>query len=77
MDDVVLMEVVDCIEYLSDRLSGVLFCKLALFANTIEQLTAGRQLGHNVVLVLADVSLTALSMITVSRIPLTQTSRGT
>jgi hypothetical protein len=62
---------------LSDRLGRVLFCELALFANAIEKLSAGRQLGHNVVLVLAGVSAAAPKKIVTLHIPLTQTNRGT
>jgi hypothetical protein len=77
VNDVVLVEVVDCIEHLSDRLGGVLFCELALFANAIEELSASRQLGHDIVLVLAGVSVTSPRKIAVSRIPSTQTNRET
>lgn len=57
MDNIVLVQVVDSIEYLSNRLGRVLFSKLSLFANAVEQLSASRQLGHDVVLVLVAVSL--------------------
>lgn len=77
MNDIVLVEVVDCIEYLSDCLSGVLFCELALLANAIEELSTRRQLGYNVVLVLAGVSSTVPQKGPVSRVPLTRTNRGT
>lgn len=58
MDHIVLVEVVDCIEDLTDCLSSVLLRKFSLFANTVEQLSTSGQLGHNVVLVLALVSPT-------------------
>lgn len=58
MDHIVLVEVVDCIEDLTDRLSSVLLRKFSLFTNTVEQLSASRQLGHDVVLVLELVSPT-------------------
>jgi len=56
VDHVVFVEVVDCIEHLTDRLSSVLFRELSLFANAVKQLSTSRQLSHNVVLVLALVS---------------------
>jgi hypothetical protein len=52
MDDVVLVEIVDGSQDLLDGLRGVLLGELALFANTIEELSASRELGHNVKLVL-------------------------
>lgn len=52
MDDVLVMEVVNGLKDLLDRLGGVLFCELALVANTVKQLSAGRQLGDDVVFVL-------------------------
>jgi hypothetical protein len=42
VDNVVLVEVVDRIEYLPYSLGGVLLRELALFANAVEQLSAGR-----------------------------------
>jgi hypothetical protein len=56
VDDVVLVKVVDRLHDLTNRLCGVLFGELALLADAIEQLSARRQLCHNVVLVLAAVS---------------------
>jgi hypothetical protein len=52
MDDVVLMEIIDGIQDLLDGLRSVLLGKLALFTDTIEELSAGRELGHDVKLVL-------------------------
>jgi hypothetical protein len=57
VDNIVLVEVVDSIEYLSDCLGSVLLSELSLLANAVEQLSTSRQLGHDVVLVLIAVSL--------------------
>lgn len=50
--DVVLVEIVDGIQDLADGLRGVLFSKASLFADAVEQLASGGQLGNNVVFVL-------------------------
>ena len=55
MNAVVLVEVVHCIEDLTDRLGSVLLSKLALLANTVEKLSSCRQLGDDVILVLEAV----------------------
>lgn len=46
------MEIVDGIEDLLDGLGGVLFGKLALLADAVEELAAGRQLRDDVVFIL-------------------------
>lgn len=56
MDDIVLVEVVDSLEDLSDGPGGVLFSKLSLLADAVEELSTSRKFGHDVVLVLAVVS---------------------
>lgn len=60
MHHVVLVEIVDCVEYLSNRLGGILLRELALFANAVKELSTSRQLSYNVVLVLSNVSVTNL-----------------
>lgn len=52
VDDIVVVEVVDGVEHLPNRFSGILLRKLALVADAVEQLASGRQLGHDVVFVL-------------------------
>jgi len=52
MYDVALVEVIDGVQDLSNRLGSVLFRELALFADAVKQLSASRQLGHDIVLVL-------------------------
>lgn len=52
MNNTVLVEVVDGAENLSDTLRRVLLRELALFADTIEQLSTSRKLRHNVELIL-------------------------
>ena len=52
MDDIVVVEVIDGIEDLANRFGSVLFSEFSLLADSVEQLSASRQLGHNVVLVL-------------------------
>lgn len=41
MDNVSVMEVVNGIQHLPDRLGGIFFCELALVANTVEQFSTG------------------------------------
>lgn len=57
VDAVVLVQVVHCIENLTDRLGSVLLGELALLANAIEQLSSSRELSYDVVLVLQTVRL--------------------
>lgn len=52
MDNVSLVQIVDCIEDLTNGLRRILFCELAVFANSVEQLTTSGQLGDNVEFVL-------------------------
>jgi hypothetical protein len=52
MNDIVVVKVVDSVQDLSNRLGSVFFSKLALLADSVEQLSTSRQLSHNVVLVL-------------------------
>lgn len=52
MDNVLVVQVVDCLEYLLDRLRGILFRELALVANPVEELSTRCQLRHNIVFVL-------------------------
>lgn len=54
VDDFVLVEVVDGTEDLLDRLGGVLLRELSLLADTVEQFSAGGELGHNVELILRE-----------------------
>lgn len=52
MDNVVLVQVVNSIENLSDCLRGILFCEFTLLAYAIEKLSAGCELSDDIVLVL-------------------------
>lgn len=52
VDNVALMQVVNCIEDLANRLRRILLCELAVFANPVEQLTTSGQLGNDVEFVL-------------------------
>jgi hypothetical protein len=54
--DVVRMKVIDGIKHLANCLCSVLFGEFALFADAVEQLSTCRQLGDDVVFVLAIVS---------------------
>ena len=56
MDNIPRVQIVNCLQHLLDRLSGILFRKSALIADPIEKFTTGRQLCHDVVFVLAIVS---------------------
>jgi hypothetical protein len=53
MNHVTLVQVVDGVEHLADRLRGILFGELALLADAIEQLAACGQLRDNVPFILA------------------------
>lgn len=52
MNDVLIMEIVHCFKNLFYRLRGILLSELALVANAIKQLPAGRKLGDEIKLVL-------------------------
>jgi hypothetical protein len=52
MDDVVLVQIVDSAQNLLDGLRRILLGKLALLADSVEQLSSRRKLGDDVVLVL-------------------------
>jgi hypothetical protein len=52
VDDVVVVQVVDSLEDLSDSLGSVLLRELSLLANAVEQLAACGQLGHDVIFIL-------------------------
>lgn len=39
MDNILLMEIVDCLENLSDRLGSIFLCEFSLLANAVEQLS--------------------------------------
>ena len=42
MDDIVVVQVVDCIQDLFDRLRGILFCKLAKLAYPVKEFSPRR-----------------------------------
>lgn len=52
MDNVSFMKIVDCGQDLFDCLRCIFFCKLALVANSIEELSTSSQLSNDVVFVL-------------------------
>ena len=54
MDDIILVEVVNSFQDLSYGFRSVLFGEAAFFANAVEQLSTGRELCHDVVLVLCS-----------------------
>jgi hypothetical protein len=54
MDDVVVVQVADGIEYLADNLGGILLGEFAVFTDTIKQLSSGSKLGNDVVFVLPN-----------------------
>lgn len=56
MDNIALVQIVDCIEDLTDGLRRILLCELAVFANPVEQLPTSGELGDNVEFVLDLVS---------------------
>lgn len=52
MDDVPLVQIIDCIEDLTDRLGCILLGEFSVFANPVKQLTTRGQLSDNVEFVL-------------------------
>lgn len=52
MDDVPLVQIIDCIKDLTDRLRCILFGEFSVFTNPVKQLTARGQLSDNVEFVL-------------------------
>ena len=64
-----LVKVVDCAEDLTDRLGGILFSESALLTNAVEKLSSGRQLGHDIVLVLRMVRAQILQYTPVQSYP--------
>lgn len=52
MDNVVLVEIVDCFQDLANGLRCIFFRESALFTDSVKQLSSGGQLGDDVVLVL-------------------------
>ena len=53
MDDIVIVEVVHCIQDLSNCLRCIFFCELAVVADSIEKLPACRELSNNIIFVLS------------------------
>lgn len=51
MDDILAVKIVDGTQDLLDGLRGILLREFSLFADTVEQLSAGGEFHHNVVLV--------------------------
>ena len=56
VDNVSLVQIVNCLEDLFYSLRSIFLGELALVADTVEQLAASRQLGHDVKFVLFVVS---------------------
>lgn len=54
VDDLVLVQEIDCKQDLLDSFGGILLGELALLADTIEELTAGRELCDDIELVLRN-----------------------
>ena len=57
MDDLSVMQVVDCLQDLLDGSSSILLREFALVADAVKQLSASSQLSDDVVLVLSGVSV--------------------
>lgn len=56
MNDIVVVEIVDSVEDLSNSLGGVFLCKLPLLADSVKQLSTSGQLSYNVVFVLQELA---------------------
>lgn len=54
MNNIVFMQVVDCVQDLLDGLRSILLCEFALLADAVEQFTASRELCNDIELVLED-----------------------
>jgi hypothetical protein len=52
VDNILIMQVVNGFENLSDSLRGVFFCESTLFTNPVKEFSASGQLRYDVVLVL-------------------------
>lgn len=52
MDNIIVVEVVNGLEDLPDRLNGIFLRKLAVFADSVEQFATSGQLSDNIILVL-------------------------
>ena len=76
MDDVSAVKIVDSLEDLLDGLRSIFFSKLALIADSIEQLATSGKLGDNVKFVLCLVQLLRSSPVQSVHPLLTQTSLG-
>lgn len=60
MDNIVLVQVIDRFQNLLDGLGPVLLSKLALLANSVEQLSTSRELCDDVVFVLDAEALASI-----------------
>jgi hypothetical protein len=54
VDDIVVVEIVDGIEDLSNGLGGIFLGELSFLTDPVKQFSAGRQLGDNVVFILPE-----------------------
>lgn len=52
MDNIIVVEVVNGLEDLPDRLYGIFLRKLAVFADSVEQFATSGQLSDDIILVL-------------------------
>jgi hypothetical protein len=68
VDYIIIVEVVDCFQDLFDRLRGILFRKLAIFADSIKELSACGQFSYDIVFVLLIlvVSIFVLGQVTLT-----------
>ena len=56
MDDLALVQIVDCFKDLSDGLRRIFLGEFALVTNPIEEFSTSSQLSNNVILILQHVS---------------------
>lgn len=56
MNNVALVEVVYCVQHLTNGLRRIFLCELSIVTDSVEQLSAGCQLGDNVEFILHSVS---------------------
>lgn len=75
MNNIIVVQVIDSFENLSDRLRGVFFGKLAIFTNPIKELSTSSELSNNVVFVLRANLSVSTHVKTTLAVPLTRTSR--
>ena len=61
MHNVPLMQIIHCVKHLANSLCGILFGKLALLANAIEELSTSGKLGDDIPFILRPLASPSLA----------------